>query len=362
MAYLLLVVLDDLKVLPDLLHAWREAGVPGATILESVGAYRAHTWLERVGLSALERLFEAEEIRRTLLTAIDDEALLARAVAEARGLRKERPGVPEKAPPQPVCAGWREMRIGEIARAAGLEPVTVPPDAPLDEGARALAAHPGVRVACIVTEAGRLVGLLDIHTIAEDLLFYILPMGPISLLILLVFLGLAWLMFRKELRARPVRAADLAALEAAELITHRPLLRKGMIVMGGVIFGSLLHGSLHIESATVALAGATVLLLWIRTDPHHAIREVEWTTLTMIPLVENLGQAMPVMPLWWSLVLGACLGGNATLVGASANVVVAALAERNGHPIRFWRFLGYGVLTTFVSLLLATAYIWLRYL
>lgn len=199
MAYLLLVILDDLKVLPDLLRAWREAGVPGATILESVGAYRAHTWLERVGLGALERLFEAEEIRRrTLLTAIDDEALLARAVAEAEqavggferpnsgvllvlpvaeawGLQKERPAAPEKAPPQPVCAGWREMRIGEIARTAGREPVTVPPDAPLDEVARALAAHPGVRVACIVTEEGRLVGLLDIHTIAEDLLFYILP-------------------------------------------------------------------------------------------------------------------------------------------------------------------------------------------
>ena len=199
MAYLLVVILDDLKALPALLRAWREAGVPGATILESVGAYRAHTWLERVGLGALERLFEAEEIRRrTLLTAIDDEGLLARAVAEAeravggferpnsgillvlpvaeaRGLRKERPTVSETAPPHPVCAGWREMRVGEIARAAGLQPVTVPPNAPLDEVARALAAHPGVRVACVVTGEGRLVGLLDIHTIAEDLLFYILP-------------------------------------------------------------------------------------------------------------------------------------------------------------------------------------------
>ncbi|MGB9872961.1 MAG: SLC13 family permease [Anaerolineae bacterium] len=254
-----------------------------------------------------------------------------------------------------------------------------------------------------------------------DFTTFIAHMGPISLLILLAFLGLAWLMFRKELRARPVRVTDLAALEAAELITNRPLLRKGLIVMGGVIIGFLFHGSLHIESATIALAGATALLLWARTDPYHAIREVEWTTLfffvglfivveglvragiiravaqaalrvvdgnyrlasmmllwmsalisgvvdnipytvTMIPLVENLGQAMPVMPLWWSLALGACLGGNATLVGASANVVVASLAERSGHPIRFWTFLGYGVLTTFVSLSLATAYIWLRYL
>lgn len=254
-----------------------------------------------------------------------------------------------------------------------------------------------------------------------DFTTFIAHMGPISLLILLVFLGLAWLMFRKELQARPVQAADPVTLEAAALITNRPLLRKGAIVMGGVIFGFLLHGSLHIESATVALAGATVSLLWTRTDPYRPIREVEWNilfffvglfivveglvqsgiiravaqaalqvvdgncrlasmvllwmsalvsgivdnipyTVTMIPLVESLGQAMPVMPLWWSLALGACLGGNATLVGASANVVVASLAERSGHPIRFWRFLGYGVLTTFVSLILATAYVWLRYL
>lgn len=254
-----------------------------------------------------------------------------------------------------------------------------------------------------------------------DFTTFIAHMGPISLLILLVFLGLAWLMFRKELQARPVQAADPVTLEAAALITNRPLLRKGAIVMGGVIFGFLLHGSLHIESATVALAGATVSLLWTRTDPYRPMREMEWNTLfffvglfivveglvrsgiiravaqaalqvvdgncrlasmvllwmsalvsgivdnipytvTMIPLVESLGQAMPVMPLWWSLALGACLGGNATLVGASANVVVASLAERSGHPIRFWRFLGYGVLTTFVSLILATAYVWLRYL
>jgi len=254
-----------------------------------------------------------------------------------------------------------------------------------------------------------------------DFITFIAHMGPISLLILLAFLGLAWLMSRRELQARPEQAADLFALEMAELITDRPLLGKGVIVMAGVIFGFLAHGALHLESATVALAGATALLLWSGVDPHRAIREVEWTTLfffvglfivveglvqtgviqmvaqaalravgrnlrlastlliwlsalvsgivdnipytvTMIPLVESLGQAMPVMPLWWSLALGACLGGNATLVGASANVVVASLAERSGHPIGFWRFLAYGVLTTALSLLLATVYVWLRYL
>lgn len=68
------------------------------------------------------------------------------------------------------------------------------------------------------------------------------------------------------------------------------------------------------------------------------------------------------MPLWWSLALGTCLGGNLTLVGAAANVVVANLAAKSGYPISFKRFFGYGLIVTAMSLLLSTAYVWLRYL
>jgi len=254
-----------------------------------------------------------------------------------------------------------------------------------------------------------------------DFLTFAANMTPISLLIFIAFIGLAWLLFRSELRTERGRTLDIEALKTAELITNAPLLRKGLVVMASVIGGFLVHGALHLEPATIALAGATVLLLWGRNDPHHVLREIEWTTLfffvglfiiveamvrvgiieavahaalrltggnltltsllllwlsaiasgivdnipytaTLIPVVESLGRAMPVEPLWWSLALGACLGGNATLVGASANVVVASLAERSGHPISFRRFLGYGLLTTAMSLLLATGYVWLRYL
>ena len=103
------------------------------------------------------------------------------------------------------------------------------------------------------------------------------------------------------------------------------------------------------------------LLLWLSAIVSGVVDNIPYTA-TMIPLVKQLGQTMPVGPLWWSLALGADLGGNATLVGASANVVVASLAERSGHPIGFRKFLGYGLLTTVVSLLLATGYVWLRYL
>lgn len=254
-----------------------------------------------------------------------------------------------------------------------------------------------------------------------DFLTFAANLAPISLLILLGFLVLARFLFRDDLRTKEDNVTDLAALEVDTLITDRTLLVKALIVMAGVIIGFLLHGALHLEPATIALAGATVLLLWGKSDPHEALQDVEWTTLfffiglfitvqavvsvgiieavaeaalrltggslpltsmlllwfsaiasgivdnipytaTMIPVVENLGRSMPIMPLWWALALGACLGGNITLVGAAANVVVANLAEKSGHPISFKRFLGYGLVTTFMSLVLATGYVWLRYL
>ena len=254
-----------------------------------------------------------------------------------------------------------------------------------------------------------------------DFLTFTANLAPISILILLSFLGLSWILFRNNLRVGKGSMLDMADLQVDALITNKVLLRKSLIVLAGVIVGFLLHGALHLEPATIALAGATILLLWGGSDPHEALQDVEWTTLfffiglfitveavvkvgiievvadaalrmtggsltltslmllwlsalvsgvvdnipytaTMIPVVENLGQSMPIMPLWWSLALGACLGGNITLVGAAANVVVANLAEKSGHPISFKGFLKYGLPTTLLSLALASIYVWLRYL
>jgi Na+/H+ antiporter NhaD/arsenite permease-like protein len=246
-------------------------------------------------------------------------------------------------------------------------------------------------------------------------------MAPISLLILLVFLLMTRWMFKGELQIHPKQALDIDALDVSALITDNKLLLKSLIVLLCVLIGFLFHGSLHLEPATIAMTGATVLMLWGRNEPHDIFKDIEWTTLfffiglfiaveavvevgiiakageaalrltggnlpltailllwlsalasgivdnipytaTMIPLVESLGQTLPVMPLWWSLALGACLGGNATLVGAAANVVVSNLAATSGHPISFKLFLRYGLITTLVSLILASIYIWIRYL
>jgi CBS domain-containing protein len=202
MTHLLIVILGDLQCLPTLLQAWQTIGVPGVTIVESAGGYRTTTWLSRVGLGALSRLFEAEEVHtRTLLAAIEDEELLARAVAEAErvmggfdrpdsglllvlpvaqviGLHKVRPKPPQEALPPAVRPDWmvrRDTPVEKMAAILNLEPIVVRPDTPLDEVARAMLTRPSVYVACVVTEDGRLVGLLDLQALADDLFFHILP-------------------------------------------------------------------------------------------------------------------------------------------------------------------------------------------
>ena len=254
-----------------------------------------------------------------------------------------------------------------------------------------------------------------------DFVTFVANLGPISLIILLVFIGLSRFMFKSDLVIHEQTLTTTPDIDASALITDPALLRKSLIVMTGVILGFLLHGALHLEPATIALTGATLLMLWSKTDPHIMLRDIEWTTLffffglfitveaivevgliemvadaalrltggnvsltsllliwfsaiasgivdnipytaTLIPIVKSLSLSMPAEPLWWSLALGACLGGNLTLVGAAANVVVASLAEKSGHPISFRHFLRYGIITTIISLVIASGYVYLRYL
>ena len=125
------------------------------------------------------------------------------------------------------------------------------------------------------------------------------------------------------------------------------------------IIAAVARAALRLTGGNLRLT--SMLLLWLSALVSGVVDNIPYTA-TMVPVVRSLGETMPVMPLWWSLALGACLGGNATLVGASANVVVASLAERSGHPIRFGEFLRYGVATTVVSLGVASLYLWVRYL
>lgn len=205
MTYLLVVILEDLERLPALLKAWRRIGVPGVTLLSSVGGYRAETWLTRVGLGGLSRLFEGGEVKqRTLLSLIDDDTLLEQAIAEADrvvegfdrphsgilfvlpvaralGLKKWGPEEAEAAPPEPavearVVAGVdRSQTVADLMDVLDLTPVIVSADAPLEEIVSAMLAEPDVFVACVVNEEKHLIGLIDTVTLADAFLLHIFP-------------------------------------------------------------------------------------------------------------------------------------------------------------------------------------------
>jgi Na+/H+ antiporter NhaD/arsenite permease-like protein len=250
---------------------------------------------------------------------------------------------------------------------------------------------------------------------------FLINLGPVVLVILAVFLVTMRVFFGSSLQVEDQHRDAVLAIDERLSIKDRRLLAIGLTVVGLTILGFLLHQALHLEVATVALLGAATLMLVARVDPHEALKEVEWSTLfffiglfilvesvvrtglvggvadavasaagdhvgvasvsvlwfsavasavvdnipytaSAIPVVERLVESgLPAEPLWWSLALGACLGGNLTIVGASANIVVANMAAREGYPIRFFDFLKYGSVVVVESLLISTAYIWLRY-
>jgi Na+/H+ antiporter NhaD/arsenite permease-like protein len=253
---------------------------------------------------------------------------------------------------------------------------------------------------------------------------FLTNLGPVALLTMVIFIALIKVLFRKALISDPDRAAELMALEEREALQRGPLLTRSLIVLGAVTVGFALHGVLHYEPSVVALLGAGVLLLISRREPQQFLREVEWQTLvffmglfvmvgalvktgavgrlaeaaveitggsvfvgsmlllwvsalmsavvdnipyvaTMAPLVTALIAGLPAGtstdPLWWSLALGADYGGNATPIGASANVVVLGMAERAGWKIRFVEFVKYGSVVTVASTAFATLYVWIRY-
>jgi Na+/H+ antiporter NhaD/arsenite permease-like protein len=255
-----------------------------------------------------------------------------------------------------------------------------------------------------------------------DFVAFLVNLTPVVVVIFGVFAVTMVLLFRGQLQVP--EAQREAALEAVheDIITDRGLLLRTLAILALTVVGFLAHGLLGLEVATIALLGATALLLISGLDVNEALRGVEWVTLfffvglfilveavvqtgivsgiantileatggdpgaatmallwfsagasaiidnipytaTAIPIVEQLVSAgLPSDALWWSLALGACLGGNLTIVGASANVVVANLAERGGHPIGFGQFLRYGAVVTLLSMVISSAWVWWRYL
>ncbi|MBN2795149.1 MAG: ArsB/NhaD family transporter [Clostridia bacterium] len=251
---------------------------------------------------------------------------------------------------------------------------------------------------------------------------FIQNMTPITIVIFIVTLFLLKLIYKKDLNATEEQKAKIMALNEALAIKDRALLKKSLFVLFLTVFGFMFHQSFGYESATVALFGAGLLLLLSKIDPEEILLEVEWPTIffftalfilvgglvevgaidflaekvlaithgnmvmtmllilwgaaiasafldnipfvaTMIPLIKSIGamSAISITPLWWALALGACLGGNGTLVGASANVIVSGMLEKKGRRIGFLNYMKIGFPLMIISIVLSTVYLLIFY-
>lgn len=253
---------------------------------------------------------------------------------------------------------------------------------------------------------------------------FLVHMGPIIVVILAFFIFLSRWLFRSALSTATGTTEDLDELDEKAAISDPVLLRRSLVVLALVLIGFVGHGVFHTEPAVVAMGGAALMVLITRAGPTSYLEAVEWETLAffagifivigalvktgvintladevvkatggnvaatlvtvliasaiisafvdnipyvvaMTPLVAELIAQTPALAandgVWWSLALGADLGGNATAVGASANIVVIGLARQYGYPITFREFAKYGVPVALGSILLCVPYVLLRY-
>ncbi len=208
MNYVLLLIMQDTSQLTELLHVWDKIGVPGSTILKSAGGHRTTSLLRRVGAGVLDRLFENREVQgKVVIAALDSEDMLEIAIAEAErvmggldrpdsgllmawplthaiGMRKVKTEetLPDVSPPalHPEWLQLRNMPIEEIDLISHLPPTLVTPELSLHEVARAMLVHPEVHLACVVGDNDRLLGVISLKTLADDLYFHIVPEEFIS--------------------------------------------------------------------------------------------------------------------------------------------------------------------------------------
>lgn len=255
---------------------------------------------------------------------------------------------------------------------------------------------------------------------------FVQELTPIVFLIFMVSIGVLIFLFRKGLKTTPEKMEHVANLNNSKTITNKNLMIRSVITLGLVILGFVTHDITHISAYVFAVSGASFLLLFEKPKEIYrdvewltifffiglfiiiggfeanggikfladqlivlthgslelATMVILWAsgilsgiidnipyTATMAPLISEL--INPANPnamtgathaLWWALSLGACLGGNLTIIGAAANVLVSETSASRGHKISFLRFMKYGALITFISLVLSSFYLYFRYL
>ena len=245
--------------------------------------------------------------------------------------------------------------------------------------------------------------------------------GLAVVFVLAAMLVCFYFIYGRKLHVEAEAMAEVLQLDENKTIKDRPLLIKSVVMIVIVVFAFIFHSQLHLESSTVALTAAGIMLLIGRQDVEEAIAGVEWSTLifftglfivvgglqetgviqivantlvdmtaghmtltillilwvsaiisafldniplvaTLIPLILTMeSSGVDVAPLWWAVSLGACLGGNGTLIGASANVVLSGISNRHGFPITFASYFKVGFPLMLLSVGICTIYMLLRY-
>ncbi len=252
---------------------------------------------------------------------------------------------------------------------------------------------------------------------------FVKNLAPVIVIILLItLLGIKQL-YKNSMKTSEEDKKKIMALDESKAIRDRSLMKKCLTILFLTLVGFLTHGYLGFESATIAIAGSAILLAISKVEPDEILQETEWGTIfffiglfimtgvledvgimevlaqktlsltkgnlvmtgifvlwisafasafidnipfvaTMIPLIKAMGTmgGMNVAPLWWALSLGACLGGNGTMIGASANLVVIGIAEKSGYKISFKDYFKLGFPVMIVSIIICTAYLLLFFL
>jgi Na+/H+ antiporter NhaD/arsenite permease-like protein len=245
--------------------------------------------------------------------------------------------------------------------------------------------------------------------------------GPAVLVILIVSLGLFYVMYGRNLGASQEKRDHVMAMHAHEAIQDQSLFKKSVVMIVLVALAFVVHGALDIEPSVVALSAAAIMLIIGRADVEHTLMDVEWATIgffaglfvvvgglaetgiiemmayalidatggnmmvtiivlvwasaiissfldniplvaTLIPIITTMqSTGMDVMPLWWAVSLGACIGGIGTLIGASANVVLASISGKYGHPITFMEYTKVGFPLMILFTAISCVYLVLRF-
>ncbi|WP_205665636.1 sodium:proton antiporter [Anoxybacter fermentans] len=248
---------------------------------------------------------------------------------------------------------------------------------------------------------------------------FILNLGPVVLIIYIVTITIIYLLYRRQLEVSDEIREQIKNLNCEISLKNKELVYKSLSILGLTLIGFMFHDLLGIETAAVAIIGALLLMLISKVNADEAFREVEWATIfffaglfILVGALEKVGlldllargilhatqgnlavtsaltlwgaglisgfldnipfvaTAIPVIKglsdnsqfLWWALSLGACLGGNMTVIGASANVIVTGMAQKEGIKISFMDYLKIGLPLTLLALLICQIYIYLRYL